>query len=61
VSEADRGRAFGLTAGAAFLGAFIGPVSGGVLGANLGLPAVFLASGAVLLATAMLISLRITR
>jgi DHA1 family multidrug resistance protein-like MFS transporter len=61
VSETDRGRAFGLTAGAAFFGAFIGPVSGGVLGAHLGLPAVFLASGAVLLATAMLISLRITR
>ena len=59
VSEPDRGRAFGLTAGAAFLGAFVGPVSGGMLGAELGLRAVFLASGAVLLATAALIGLRI--
>jgi len=41
------------------LGAFVGPVSGGMLGAELGLRAVFLASGAVLLATAALIGLRI--
>jgi DHA1 family multidrug resistance protein-like MFS transporter len=58
VSEQDRGRAFGLTAGAAFLGAFLGPVSGGLLGAESGLKAVFLASGAVLLTTALLIGLR---
>jgi DHA1 family multidrug resistance protein-like MFS transporter len=59
VSEQDRGRAFGLTAGAAFLGAFIGPVSGGLLGAAFGLRAVFLASSVVLLTTALLVELRI--
>jgi len=58
VSESDRGRAYGLTASAAFFGAFIGPVSGGLLAAQFGLGAAFLASGAVLLMTALLISLR---
>ena len=59
VSEQDRGGAFGLTAGAAFLGAFVGPAGGGVLGAEFGLRTVFLASSAILVATAALIGLRI--
>jgi MFS transporter, DHA1 family, multidrug resistance protein len=53
VPEQDRGRAFGLTSGASFLGAFIGPVSGGLIGAQFGLRAVFLTSGLVLLVNAV--------
>jgi DHA1 family multidrug resistance protein-like MFS transporter len=49
LGEADRGRAFGWTSGAAFLGAFLGPVSGGIVGASFGLRSVFLASAAILL------------
>jgi DHA1 family multidrug resistance protein-like MFS transporter len=59
VSDQDRGRAFGLTAGAAFLGAFVGPVVGGLLAAQFGLRTVFLAAGAVLMIAAVLIALRI--
>jgi DHA1 family multidrug resistance protein-like MFS transporter len=57
--DQDRGRAFGLTAGAAFLGAFVGPVVGGLLAAQFGLRTVFLAAGAVLMIAAVLIALRI--
>ncbi len=58
VPARDRGRAYGLTSGAAFLGGFIGPLSCGLLAARFGLNSVFLASGAVLLANAFLIGAR---
>jgi hypothetical protein len=41
------------------LGAFIGPVSGGLLGAHLGLPSVFLISAGVLAGNAAWIAMRI--
>jgi MFS family permease len=52
VADEDRGPAFGATSGAAFLGAFIGPVSGGLLGAQFGLTAVFLVSAFILMINA---------
>ena len=59
VPEQDRSRAFGVTSGAAFLGAFVGPVSGGLLGAEFGLSAVFLFSACILSMTALWISINI--
>jgi MFS transporter, DHA1 family, multidrug resistance protein len=49
----NRGQALGLTSGAAFMGAFIGPVSGGLLGAHFGLITVFVVSGGILLINAL--------
>ena len=49
VVDHDRGRVYGLTSGAAYLGGFLGPLSGGLLGAHWGLNSVFLASGIILL------------
>ena len=60
VAEADRGRTYGITASAAFLGAFLGPVGGGALAAQFGLPSVFLGSGFLLLAAAVWIAARVT-
>jgi MFS transporter, DHA1 family, multidrug resistance protein len=54
-----RGQAFGLTSGAAFMGAFIGPVSGGLLGAHFGLTTVFVVSGVVLLINGLWIGVTI--
>jgi len=48
LTESERGRAFGLTSGATFFGAALGPVSGGLIGAKWGLSSVFLYSGAIL-------------
>ncbi len=48
VREQDRGRAFGMTAGAAFMGAFVGPVVGGLIASHFGITAVFLVSGGIL-------------
>jgi DHA1 family multidrug resistance protein-like MFS transporter len=56
----ERGGAFGLTAGAAFLGAFLGPLGCGLLAAHWGLRSAFLLSSALLLADAVLLSLRRT-
>jgi DHA1 family multidrug resistance protein-like MFS transporter len=54
----ERSRAYGLTAGAAFLGGFLGPLGGGLLGAHFGLNSVFLASSVLLLTNAALVSMR---
>jgi DHA1 family multidrug resistance protein-like MFS transporter len=57
VAPGDRGRAFGLTGSATFLGAFLGPLMGGYIGAHQGMASVFqiaslaLFSGAILLYT----------
>jgi MFS transporter, DHA1 family, multidrug resistance protein len=49
VRAEDRGRVYGLTSAAAFLGAFVGPVSGGLIGAHFGLTSVFVVSAVLLL------------
>ncbi len=51
----NRGRVYGLSAGATFFGAFLGPLSGGALAAALGLRSVFIASAALLALTAAVI------
>lgn len=48
IPSADRSRAFGITSGVTFFGAFIGPVLGGLVGAHFGLSSVFLLCGAML-------------
>jgi len=54
----DRGRAFGMTGGATFLGAFLGPFSGGIINANFGISRVFeMASLALLAAAAVIFSM----
>ncbi len=52
----NRGRVYGLSAGATFLGGFLGPVSGGALAALLGLRSVFIASAGLLALAAAVIS-----
>jgi DHA1 family multidrug resistance protein-like MFS transporter len=52
----SRGRIYGLSAGATFLGGFLGPVSGGALAAALGLRSVFIASAGLLALAAAVIS-----
>ncbi len=59
VAGADRGQTYGLAAGATFFGAFLGPVVGGLLGAQLGLGSVFFLSGGVLLINAVWIAIRL--
>jgi len=49
VAPEHRGRAFGLTGSATFLGAFIGPLSGGLINAHFGLARVFEVAGAALI------------
>jgi DHA1 family multidrug resistance protein-like MFS transporter len=51
----NRGRVYGLSAGATFLGGFLGPLSGGTLAAALGLRSVFIASAGLLALTAAVI------
>lgn len=46
--DAERGRAYGFTSGATFLGASLGPMSGGWIGARFGLSSVFLFAAAIL-------------
>ena len=60
VTEADRGRTYGVMSSATFFGAFIGPLSGGTLGALLGFRSVFIASAMLLLITAAWIEARLT-
>jgi MFS transporter, DHA1 family, multidrug resistance protein len=57
----EHGSAFGLTAGAAFLGAFLGPLGCGFLAAHWGLRSAFLLSSVLLLVNAILLGLRGTR
>jgi DHA1 family multidrug resistance protein-like MFS transporter len=57
----ERGGAFGLAAGAAFFGAFLGPLGCGLLAAHWGLRSAFLLSAALLLVDAVLLSVRGTR
>jgi DHA1 family multidrug resistance protein-like MFS transporter len=59
VGDAGRGRVYGITASASFLGAFLGPAAGGVLAAELGLRSVFLGSAALLLSAALWIAARL--
>ncbi len=49
--SAYRGRVYGLSASATFLGGFLGPITGGALGATFGLQSVFVGSACLLLAT----------
>jgi MFS transporter, DHA1 family, multidrug resistance protein len=55
-AAADRGRVYGLSAGATFLGGFLGPLSGGALAAAMGLRSVFIASAVLLAMTAAIVS-----
>jgi DHA1 family multidrug resistance protein-like MFS transporter len=59
VQGADRGHAYGLSAGSAFLGAFLGPAGGGLIAAHFGLTSVFVVSGALLGAGALWIGMRL--
>lgn len=57
VQPQDRGRAFGMTGSATFLGAFLGPFGGGIINAAFGLPRVFeWASFALLMASVLIFS-----
>jgi DHA1 family multidrug resistance protein-like MFS transporter len=55
VAEEHRGRAFGMTGSATFLGAFVGPLSGGVISAFLGVPRVFEAAAVALIFAAIVV------
>jgi DHA1 family multidrug resistance protein-like MFS transporter len=55
VASEHRGRAFGLTGSATFLGAFMGPLSGGFINAQFGLPRVFQAASVALLLAAVIV------
>jgi MFS family permease len=61
VPPQDRGRAFGMTGGATFLGAFLGPFGGGIINANFGLPRVFEMASLALLAAAIVVFSMIKR
>lgn len=61
VPPQDRGRAFGMTGSATFLGAFLGPFSGGIINANFGLPRVFEMASLALLAAAIVVFSMIKR
>lgn len=55
VAEEHRGRAFGMTGSATFLGAFAGPLSGGVISAYFGVPRVFAVSAVALICAALIV------
>jgi DHA1 family multidrug resistance protein-like MFS transporter len=57
-AESDRAQAYGLTSSATFLGAALGPISGGLIGAQWGLSSVFLYSGGILSFLAIWIATR---
>lgn len=61
VEPQHRGRAFGLTGSATYLGAFLGPVCGGIVSAHQGLPVVFETATAALLLAAVLVYATRTR
>ena len=54
-----RGRVYGLTSSAFFLGGFVGPLSGGVLAAQLGFTAVFFLTAFLLVANAFLVGKKV--
>ncbi len=55
VAPEHRGRAFGLTGSATFLGAFVGPLSGGLINAQFGLARVFEVGSAALIVAAAIV------
>lgn len=55
VAPEHRGRAFGLTGSATFLGAFVGPLSGGMVNAHFGLSSVFEVGSAALIVAAAIV------
>ncbi|MFL6618734.1 MAG: MFS transporter [Povalibacter sp.] len=55
VAQEDRGRAFGMTGSATYLGAFLGPLSGGLINAYLGVPRVFQAAAVALIGAAIVV------
>lgn len=59
VPAARRGRAYGITASATFLGSFLGPFSGGAVAAAFGIRHVFVLTAALLLVNAFWVLLRI--
>jgi DHA1 family multidrug resistance protein-like MFS transporter len=59
LAESDRGRAYGFTASASFLGAGLGPASGGLIGATFGLSSVFLVAGGLLSVLALWVAARV--
>lgn len=60
-SAGIRGRTYGLTASATFMGAFLGPFCGGAIAAHFGFSAVFVISACMLLAAAVWIAAWATR
>lgn len=61
VPSQDRGRAFGITGGATFLGAFAGPFSGGIINAHFGLARVFEMASLALIVAAVVVFTTTTR
>lgn len=55
----ERGQLYGMTSTAQFLGRFAGPIFAGVVAAHFGIPAVFLAIGALMLANLAWVALTI--
>jgi MFS transporter, DHA1 family, multidrug resistance protein len=55
----ERGQLFGMTATAQFLGRFVGPLFAGAVAAHFGIPAVFFAIGALMLANLTWVALTI--
>ena len=58
---ADRGLTFGITSSAYFLGNSLGPMSGGVVAAYVGLPWVFVLTTVALLASLVWVALAVPR
>ncbi len=59
VPRAERGTVYGITSSAMFLGNSLGPISGGIVAATMGVHWVFLVTGAVLLANLLWIYFRV--
>jgi len=55
----ERGKFYGMTASAQFLGRFVGPLFAGAVAARFGIPAVFLAIGLLMLANLLWVSLSV--
>ncbi|HVA37354.1 MAG TPA: MFS transporter [Candidatus Dormibacteraeota bacterium] len=56
---ADRGRVYGVTSSAMFIGMFIGPLAGGIISAKFGIPAMFVVAGVCLVANALWVLWRV--
>jgi DHA1 family multidrug resistance protein-like MFS transporter len=61
IAPEHRGQAFGMTGGATYLGAFAGPLSGGVISAYSGAAQVFAAAALILLLAAIIVRASRTR